>query len=324
MLAYYELGEVRRVRELAAGAPASPKALIECARGTLLLKRRAIGVDAPGVVAFGHRVLLGCLRAGVCVPPMLGTRDENNSMVQLDGRVYELFVYIQGGADPGTVQAAEGAGTLLAEMHRAMDGLMDQADICGPDAWPAPLESGVIDPTRADRARVDAEIAASVRGVLERASRHVSDSDRRLVHGDWHPGNLVFRADEPVAVCDFDNTRLGSREREVAQGLAQFSLTRGRPGEPAAAWPVHADLARLSAHWRGYLAGGGVADPTAVLGLMPGVLMEEALGSGRPETVWLVLRKAQWLEDHATVAVLEEGGLKEMGRVEDAGPRAGG
>lgn len=307
VLGRYELGEVRAVREAALGTPASPKAVVDCARGALLLKRRARGVDAPELVAFTHELLLACLAAGVCVPPLVGTRDGNNSMVQADGRVYELSVFIEGTPDPRTPAAAERAGALLAELHRAMDAAR------GRTAWPAPVEAAVIDPGRVGRAGaggVDAEIADAVRGVLARAVAFAAGTTQALVHGDWHPGNLLFRGDEPVAVCDFDHARLGAREREVAQGLAQFSLTRGDTGRDPASWPAAADLERLAAHWRGYRAGGGRADAAVVAGLLPGVLMEEGLGASDPRAVWLVLRKAQWLEDHAGAVrdALDRGG----------------
>jgi Ser/Thr protein kinase RdoA (MazF antagonist) len=300
VLGRYELGAVRSVRQIPLGTPASPKAVIDCARGRLLLKRRARGVDAPEMVAFTHEVLLGCQKAGVCVPPLVGTREQNNSMVQVDDRVYELFVFIEGVADPQTPSSAANAGSLLAELHAAMDALAGSGL-----SWSAPVEAVVIDAGRAGRVGVDAEIRDAARGVLERAAGHARSSVRALVHGDWHPGNLVFRADEPVAACDFDNARLGSRDREVAQGLAQFSLVRGKAGEPAERWPAAADLDRLVAHWRGYRAGAhrpvGDVDAPSVVGLMPGVLMEEVLAgpSPDPRVVWMVLRKAQWLEDHA-------------------------
>jgi aminoglycoside phosphotransferase (APT) family kinase protein len=297
VLSRYELGEIRSVKEVPLGTPASPKAVVDCARGTMLLKRRARGVDAPEMVAFAHEVLLGCLAAGVCVPPLVGTRVQNNSMVQIDDRIYELFVYIDGNADPRTKDAARGAGALLGELHNAMD-TVAAAGL----GWAAPVEAAVIEPARVDRARgVDAEIADAVRGVLTRAAVHAGGSARFLVHGDWHPGNLVFRGDEPVAVCDFDNARSGSRPREVAQGLVQFSLTRGQAGEPLERWPAEADLDRMAAHWRGYSETvRAPADIPAVVGLMPGVLLDEVLGGAAdPRTVWMVLRKAQWLEDHA-------------------------
>lgn len=298
VLARYELGAVRSVRELARGTPVSPKAVVECARGTLLLKRRARGVDAPDRVAFSHDLMLSCLRRGVCVPPLVGTRDANNSMVQVgDDRVYELFVFIEGGADPRTPAAAEGAGSLLGELHAAMDAA------AGSLGWPAPVEGAAVDPGRADgHPGLDDEVRPVIRGVLERAARRVPGDDRGLVHGDWHPGNLVFRGDEPVAVCDFDHARLGSRTREVAQGLAQFSLKRGGPSDPPERWPAEADLERLAAHWRGYAAAAPrPIDAGAAAGLMPGVLLDEVLGAGAPDPrlVWMALRKAQWLEDRA-------------------------
>lgn len=303
VLARYELGQVRSVREVALGTPASPKAVVECARGTLLLKRRARGSDQPARVAFSHEIVLGVRGLGVCVPPIVGTREQNNSMVQIDDRIYELFVYIDARPDPGTRDASHGAGAVLGELHGAMDRVLAS----GP-SFPAPTEGPAIDPTRADRAGVDTEIAGSVRGVLERAAAFGVGAEPALVHGDWHPGNVLFVGDEPVAVCDFDAVRVGSRERELAQGVAQFSLRRAEQGEPPARWPNDADLDRAAAHWRGYLARAPrAADAHRIAGLVPGVLMEEAIGSGSGAVVWSVLRKAQWLEDRRAtlVAMLE-------------------
>ena len=296
VLGRYELGAIASVREVALGTPISPKAVVDCARGKMLLKRRARGVDAPGLVAFSHRLVLGCMACGVCVPPLVGTRGQNNSMVQLDDRVYELFVFIEGGADPKSPGSSERAGALLGELHGVLDRLVEVEAGLGVEA---PREPAAIDPGRVDRTFVDKEIAGVIRGVLERSAAHAA-GETRLVHGDWHPGNVIFRGDEPVSVCDFDNARLGSREREVAQGMAQFSLVRGAPGEPPARWSGEADLHRLAAHWWGYSSAAPRGlDPARVVGLMPGVLMEEALGSSNPEVIWAVLRKAQWLEDHA-------------------------
>lgn len=298
VLAHYELGEVSSVREVALGTPTSPKALVESVRGKVLLKRRARGVDAPGLVSFSHRLVLGLLRAGVCVPPLIGTRSQNNSMVQIDDRVYELFVFLEGNNDPKSAVSSQRSGMLLGEMYAAFDQMVADSEALQTQA---PREPAIIDLSRIERSGVDDEIVGPVRGILERAQRWVSGSmPLRLVHGDWHPGNVIFRNDEPVGVCDFDNARLGSREREVAQGLAQFSLDRGNPGDPPARWNAQADLYRLAGHWHGYLARGDRAiDRACIVGLMPGVLIEEALGSNNPEIIWAVVRKAHWLEDHA-------------------------
>ncbi|MBL4591598.1 MAG: hypothetical protein JKY96_06515, partial [Phycisphaerales bacterium] len=122
VLSRYELDGIQRVDDLRAGSELSPKAVVQCGRGKMLLKRRARGLDVPGVVAFTHEVLGGCLRAGVCVPPLVGTAD-NNSMVQFNDHIYELFVFIEGGGYARCTEHARGAGGLLAETHGVMDSI---------------------------------------------------------------------------------------------------------------------------------------------------------------------------------------------------------
>ena len=96
VLEQYPIGKIQSVREMVAGSSESPKAVIECDRGKLLLKRRAAGLEHGPLVGFAHEVIFGCLRAGVCVPPLIGTMANNNSMCQIGDKTYELFVLIEG------------------------------------------------------------------------------------------------------------------------------------------------------------------------------------------------------------------------------------
>jgi len=72
---------------------------------------------------------------------------------------------------------------------------------------------------------------------------------RQVIHGDWHPGNLIFRKDEVVGVIDYDSCRVAERAVDVANGLLHFSLLAGRhPNE----WPDEADEERLETFAAGY------------------------------------------------------------------------
>jgi len=296
VLARYELGVVHRVTDLRAGSALSPKAVVECDRGKLLLKRRARGLDIPTVVAFAHEVLLGCSRAGLCVPPLVGTKAENNSMVQIRDHVYELFVFIEGNGYTRTTAQAFQSGAMLSETHRVMDSVRT--------SFEPSVEPRVIDPARG------AGFPPSERfdhGAIERATRilqygedlvRANASPNAMVHGDWHPGNMIYQSDELVAICDFDSTRMGSRLRELAQALIYFSLRSDNTIEP--------ERALLEAFWAGYTSSVHPAiDPRVLASLMPAVLVDEGFASaaGVPNTDHApmlagVLARAQWLDDH--------------------------
>ncbi len=295
VLSRYELGAVHRVEDLRAGSELSPKAIVECERGKMLLKRRARGLDVPSLVAFSHEVLIGCLRAGLCVPPLVGTTESNNSMVQFNDHIYELFVFIEGGAYSQSAQQAHQAGALLGEAHEVM-GTLEYS-------FEASVEPTVVDPSRA--ARVSA-CEGFDEGSIERATKILAygadlvraNAERAgLVHGDWHPGNMIYQGDEVVAVCDFDNTRIGSRQREIAQALVHFSLRPGAHIEP------ETDLIR--AFFRGYHQRHEGIDPRVIASLMPAVLLDEAFasvppgqGSAHAAMLTALLARAVWMQDH--------------------------
>lgn len=296
VLACYELGAIHRVSDLRAGSELSPKTVIECERGKLLLKRRARGLDAPTLVAFAHEVVNGCLDAGLCVPPLVGTKQQNNSMTQIRDHVYELFVFIEGNPYARKTAQAFQSGALLCETHRVMDAVRTSFD--------PSIEPMVINPARAadwtPSERFDQQSVEHATRILQYGEDLVraNASEKALVHGDWHPGNMIYQGDEIVAVCDFDSTRLGSRLRELAQGLLYFSLRSDGSVEP--------DRALLDAFWDGYRSSDPERiEPRTLASLLPAVLMDEgfasaagAPGSSSASMLASVLARARWLDSH--------------------------
>lgn len=308
VLGQYALGEVRSISELAAGSVYSPKVIIETQRGKLLLKRRARGLDLPAMVAFSHEVIIGCLKLGMCVPPLLATKT-NNSMVQFEDQVYELFVFIDGvvfDRSPTMIMAhAQQAGALLGEVHRTLDRVETKFE--------APVEPTTIDLSRtkaldSTSLGVAEQMRDRLTKIIEYGGELAQANAQRpgLVHGDWHPGNMIYRGDQIVAVCDFDNTRLGSRSREVAQALVHFSLRAPARGQTAQNCDPAPDLDALRAFWQGYA--GTTASPCPMklcVGLMPAVMVDEALASVSESAnaqsgsmLIAVDRKAGWLDSH--------------------------
>ncbi len=313
VLGKYTLGTIHSISELAAGSVYSPKVIVEADRGKFLLKRRARGLDLPGIVAFSHEVILGCLEQGVCVPPLIGTSANNNSMVQFEDQVYELFVYIQGeffDRSPAMIGVhAQQAGALLSEVHRALDTITTHFE---PPVEPMTIDLGraqLLDHLGSD---IDADQRDHLRRLIEYGSELAQANAQRpaLVHGDWHPGNMIYRGCEIVAACDFDNTRIGSRQREVAQAMVHFSLRAPAPGQSAQSCDPDPDRVALASFWKGYCSGNASAQTLKLcVGLMPAVMIDEALAwvpSRSSQTanessdamLVAVTRKAIWLDEH--------------------------
>jgi len=316
VLARYELGKLLSIRELRAGDPGSPKARIECARGSLLLKRRSRACDDPYLVAFQHGLQLHLETRAYPVAPLLGTRDENNSMVQQDGHVYELFRYIDALPSDGSEACAELAGASLARLHGLSEAF--RSSWTAPEDRSSALERVRRRLSRLCEARPELETACQRLLVLAEWAHHALQSlglDRtpsRVIHGDWHPGNTLFHDGRLVAVIDFDAARMGELAVDLAQGLVQFSVAGG--GDDPDSWPETPEMGRLVALWRGYACDSSGTTRARELARAAPLLMAETLvkegaaGVGadgnagrRPGNAFLaaVARKGEWLESNA-------------------------
>ncbi len=321
VLGHYAIGQVHSIKELAEGSVYSPKVVIDTQRGKLLLKRRARGLDIPAVVAFSHEVVLSCLKLGMCVPPLLATKT-GNSLVQFEDHVYELFVFIEGipfDRSPAMIMShAQQAGALLGEVHRTLDQVQTRFE--------ASTEPTIIDLTRisilkSSNLSLSQETRDQLVGLMQYGDElaKANAQSTGLVHGDWHPGNMIYRASEIVAVCDFDNTRVGSRTREVAQAMIHFSLKTPTKGQSAQNCDPDPDLGAMRSFWQGYVSAAPQPSTARVcIGLMPAVMIDEALASFPAQAaigispqadsmLVAVARKASWFDEHQSelIAMLE-------------------
>src|SRR4051812_28165822 len=96
VLSYFDIGVLDSIVEYPRGSRKAPKLLIVSDNGKFLLKRRARGKDDPFKVAFCHAIQLELASKQFPLPHLIGTKRDNNSMLQLRGAVYELFEYIPG------------------------------------------------------------------------------------------------------------------------------------------------------------------------------------------------------------------------------------
>lgn len=314
--ACFELGRITSIREFNRGSPQAPKLVIEAARGRFLLKRRSPRTSDPFRVAFVHGIQLFLNAQGFPTPRLLGTRRDNNSMLQRDGLVYEMFQFIEG--EPYTAQDAEVADSartlarlheLIAE-HRPTWRLAQPPGRVGVD-----LEAATrIIESRHPETR---DVIRALAPAIDQAKRYLDYSGlghrpTQIIHGDWHPGNLIFRDRRVVAVLDFDSARYAPPVIELANGLLQFSMTRFGP-DPAC-WPHEPDEERLRIFWHNYQSiAHRWSDPQADAELVPWLMIEllvaEAvrpiLETGRFGTLdaatclRMIARKCTWLRDQA-------------------------
>jgi len=261
-LSHFDLGIITSIREFARGSRRAPKAIVECQRGKFLFKRRARGKDDLAKVAFTHQIQLSLAAQGFPLPHLLGTRDTNNSMLVMDSCIYELFEFIEGGNYDGSLDATYSAGRILGLYHKLLAAFRSDYQ---PPSGSYHNASSIRQSIRSTvsslpmETRPPTEVLTNTIGNLEKAYHLCADKVNesgmgnwgcQIVHGDWHPGNMLFRDKIVVAVIDYDAARLQQRVIDLANGALQFSILGG--SDDPSKWPAYLDESRFKRFMLGY------------------------------------------------------------------------
>lgn len=264
VLSHYDLGIIKHIREFRRGSRRAPKLQIAADKGEFLLKRRAPGRDDPHRVAFAQDLQLYLGDHGYPVPGLVGTRTDNNSMLQLNGRIYEMFRFVRGTRDDRTTAAAEQAGLALGWLHRLLErhepsyapptGSYHAATALGGALAQIPGMVAAAEPAtgRQELEQRCATLGEIYHDAAERSNAAgIGNWPRRILHGDWHPGNLLYREGAVVAALDFDSARIEPRIIDIANAALQFSMRMTKPDDPES-WPERFEVRRMRALLRGY------------------------------------------------------------------------
>jgi len=261
-LSHYDLGTIKGIKEFSRGSRRSPKTVIDSQRGKFLFKRRAVGKDNIRKVAFAHQIQLYLAAQNFPLPHLIGTRHSNNSMLVKDNLIYELFEYIPGENYDGSIEATYSAGHALGLYHKLMRQF--KSNYTPPtgsyhDAMAINQAVGNAVASLPKETLPPDETLKTVAASLEQAytscakqanSLGLPEWELQIVHGDWHPGNMLFTDKQVVAVIDYDSARLQQRVVDLANGTLQFSIIGG--GEDASKWPDHLDKDRFERFLAGY------------------------------------------------------------------------
>jgi len=262
VMSNFDIGILESVTEYPRGSRKAPKLLINAEQGKFLLKRRARGKDDPFKVAFSHAIQLYLASKQFPLPHLIGTRKDNNSMLQWRNTVYELFEYIPGQGYPQTLEATFDSGRILGLYHKLLlDFKTEFQPPTGSYHMAPSVEAGLrqIPATLAGAAGVGDVDLASILNFLLETYRFAADMveqlgiegwPKQIVHADWHPGNMLFRENHVVAVIDYDASRMLPRIVDIANGALQFSIIGG--DEDVTKWPDYIDETRFKRFLRGY------------------------------------------------------------------------
>ncbi len=322
VLSRYDLGPIESITEFPRGSRKSPKVGIVCARGKFLLKRRPRGHASSKRLTYAHQLHRHLMLSGFCLPRLIAPAESDGLVLHHGGYVYELFDYVRGQRFAGSVAETRDAGVTLARFHHAVEDFTGAEPPHKGDYHDAnPVRTGLnsIPSSLSGHDSVVGmesevfDIAQELYDAYERCCQRVEavglrDWPAGVIHGDWHPGNMMYRNGKVVAVIDYDSARISQRVIDLANGALQFSILGGKQVEN---WPDEIDEKRAGAFLAGYQSERPVADRerTCLPNLMMEALISEsvlpiaATGSfGRHQGfrfMKMVHRKVTWLEANA-------------------------
>ncbi len=259
VLSHYDIGKIRKVMRLVGGSKRAPKVVVTTSKGRFLLKRRFQGKDDVYRVAFSHAVQTHLAKRYFPIAPLVATREEVGTILKLRGNIYEVFKFVGGSRYNGSAEQTIDTGRQLAKFHQYLTNFDFE--------W-EPLKASFHDSTtvrghlktvasngspKSERQLV--EVGEELMSLYNASSVRVNELgfdswDEQVVHGDWHPGNMLFDKGKMVAVLDFDSVKIAPPVTDLANAMLQFSIVGYQPNP--ADWPDYLDQSKLVHLLEGY------------------------------------------------------------------------
>jgi Ser/Thr protein kinase RdoA (MazF antagonist) len=242
VLERYAIGPVENAVEW--GGTAGRTFRVTMAGAVCLLKRRGPRSSSPERIAFDHGLRHLLVSRGIPTVEPIATTDGRRWVASPEG-AWELYPFVEGRAHrSGDLVEIASAARTLASFHRAgieyrraagASPMLEQFSLAVPDTPashriddPACL-SHAIERLSAGLTGAEASASHSMLGLADLVARSFGgatykDLDRYLIHGDFHPANMVFAPDGSVAgVFDMDWATNAPRLRDLADGLHFFA-----------------------------------------------------------------------------------------------------
>jgi len=233
VLGFYRLGSLQTARRLEQGF-VDDNWIAGTDRGRFFVKRRHPRRRQSGHLIRAQHVLMQFLRQRGFPAPIIIPTTGGETFLLIDGDVYEIAEWIEGTPyDRERPAHLVAAGETLGQYHTLVKELMfpalrGRAELYCPanartalgrlrEAWQIDRDPGLLETAN--------EIEAQIEALAARFAEHTM-LPRRIIHGDYHGGNLLFQGDRIVGVVDYDKINWQPRIAEVAEALIYFSSPR--------------------------------------------------------------------------------------------------
>jgi len=194
--------------------------------GSFLLKEFLTTRNASKILKIVHR----CFLDEAKVPEIIKTAKGKLS-VKTDGKIYCLFAYHEGRKFDGTIQQIREAGKNLAILHNSLK--KQEYKIEENPAYRLLAEKeflgiqGMLD-MKKRKNKFDFSVMKMLKNFKELSTDNKTQLEgqglpKQMIHGDFHPGNTVFKGDKLMTILDFGNMHFSERIKDVAFSCHRFT-----------------------------------------------------------------------------------------------------
>jgi Ser/Thr protein kinase RdoA (MazF antagonist) len=247
VLSRFSIGDIEKIIDYRKGSRRAAKMIVITSKGQFLLKRRACGRDGRIQVDFAHAVQRRLAEHRFPVAGLIETID-GETIVEHEGRIYELFRFIQGKRFDRSNPAAAESGRVLAHFHDILRQFPNEPETKYSFHLKLSFASRIGEVVSQLKKYEPHEHLEGIETTVEflqsqyeNAFTKVESVDfpslpTSIVHSDWHPGNMLYKDGEIIAVIDFDSLKVSPRVSDIANGALQFSMRMG-DAENVDSWP---------------------------------------------------------------------------------------
>jgi len=158
--------------------------------------------------------------------PFFLTNDDGEKITRIGEKTFEVYKRVEGEAgSPIEKENAEEAIKMIAEYHKAMNGFsVDSSSSRVPSEYD---ESGwlksewdkigkkVQNPEN-ETDQLIKDNMDKIMGAYELVKETATPNNPNVfVHGDFHPGNMIYRDNKLVGLIDFGNVKYGTKEQDL-------------------------------------------------------------------------------------------------------------
>ncbi len=233
ILGEYGIREAGVIRAL--GGTTATSVYVNVAGKEYVLRRRPAEFSKDAYIDYDHSLIRYLSKHGFPVCPIVSTPG-NKSWIVHAGETFELAQYVSGAPvmEPDEEQLRQ-CGRLLADLHRLGKGFAhggksdfareDHFSILGPVL--RDLRRSVAGRNRQTEVERLTDLASSI---SKRIDEELAPRlEKSVIHGDYHPGNILFHNGKISALLDFYYSAAGPTLRDIGDGLMFVASRRASP-----------------------------------------------------------------------------------------------